>query len=223
MSEAPSEGYIMAPSNYAPPVGSPQVELWLAGAPTGRFFDIHTLRVQPLDSANLDRFTIGPHEVITPDQQLPAGRIVLAAHDGDLAELFSFGCMLNAQQEGQLLHCTLTSSAPIFDVPADEQEAGRILVDDLTALAARLCAAENATRQAQDAVAEPVKPPDPYLLFLAALTALTQENAAPPTSPPNDRQVAERQALDALIASIRTKDGWPEHVPAFAGLFTGMA
>jgi hypothetical protein len=222
MSEAPSVGYVMAPSNYAPPVGSPQVDLWLADAPTDRFFDVHTLRVQPLDSADQDRFTIGPHEVITPDQQLPAGRIVLAAHDGDLAQLFSFGCIVNAQQEGPFLHCTLTSSAPIFDVPADAQEAARILVDDLTALAARHCAEESAARQAKDEVAGPIKPVDPYLLFLSALVALTQENAAPPASPPSDAQDTKRQALDALIASVRAKDGWPENVPTFAGLLTGM-
>ncbi len=216
MTEQP--GYYYHPSIYSPPLGHPQLDVYVSGQPADRFFDTKRARFHVAEGETIRLLSVS-HPWLAwqgPDRfTVCAGRFYLYAHDGSVVEGFSLGGDLEIVPSGDVTTCHLTSPAPIFSLPADPDSPEVIVVSELEDLVAE----RHAQWGTDDAgFSRRLVQADPFLLTVTGLLALKHRFDQVPTAA---RTQASRTAARIVNQAIRTleKTGdWPASVPTLADL-----
>ena len=168
-------GYQFHPSLYSPALGHPRVDIYLTSEPAGRFFDTFQASFPISAAGNIKELRIQhPWEEWMGGQsaKVVAGRFHLREKDADDHYGFSLGGEITIQNLGDNTLCTLTSSAPIFNLSDDPDALGVGIANEIEGLLAKREAAwgENSSGYAQK-LAEA----DPLTLFIVVIYNLEQE------------------------------------------------
>ncbi len=206
-------GYQFYPSQYSPALGHPKVDIYLMSEPAGRFFDTFQAAFLVPDQGDVKELLIehpwnewmgNPHVQILP------GRFQLREKDGDLHYGFSLGGEIEIKNIEAATVCTVTSSAPIFNLSDDPDALGDVIANEVEGLLARREAAwgENVSGYARRlANAEPLS------LFIAILHTLVQDFQNLPAAV---RSHGYQKILHQLNLAAKILEGagkWPEKAP----------
>ncbi len=132
-------GYYYHPSKYTPPLGHPQLDIYLVDEQTERFFDAHGVEFLVFEKERSSILKVVHSQqsgIFSGTYHVCAGRILIYDHAGDEVEGFSFGGDLEIVWSGDYTRCTLTSSAPIFSLSTDPQSVNEIIFSEIEAVLA---------------------------------------------------------------------------------------
>jgi hypothetical protein len=206
-------GFLFSPLSKLPDLGYGTVEIYIGSAPIERFFDTHQAIFPIVNDGSLSQLIIehpllgeGSHA----QHHICAGRFRFYKKDGDEHQGFSLGGDLEIKQDDQWISCSLTSSAPIYNLQEDPSSLNHWLVDEIEGLLARRRAdyGEN-----DNVFLDRLQTTDPFVLFIATLAHVNKEIQALSPAARASYQV-QYDHLRHIIHTLESADEWPE-IPPF--------
>ena len=205
-------GYQFYPSIYSPALGHPKVDIYLTSEPTGRFFDTYQASFLVSEAGDIKELQVvhpwedwmGIHRA-----KVVAGRFQLCEKDEDAHYGFSLGGEVAIQNLEKATLCTLTSSAPIFNLSDDPDSLGVVIANEIEALLAKREAAwgENAsgyTNRLSDA--------DPLTLFMVIIHTLEQEIQSLPATVRSHGYQGLIHQLKQAMHILEEAGVWPQKI-----------
>lgn len=203
-------GYFFHPSSYPHPLGHAAAEVFLSCNEADWFFPTRAATFRQVDETGIVTLHITcPWSSAIREYRLAPGRFFIVAQDGDLVEGFSFGGELCIDQEGDVLNCQLTSSAPFFHLTDDFSLAG-IVAPEFEAALARLRAEWPGRDEEFD---RRVAMADPLDLFIASLQLSDSYAHRLPALDPDDSVMDERHLVGQAVRILRNAGQWPDKPP----------
>lgn len=202
-------GYVFYPASNPHALGHPRVDVNLYDLPTGEHFDPQEMTL-PVDDPiqGVGQLTLyhpadpGPYRVCI-------GRIAIIDHLKKEVEAFSFGGVLETNRYENHSLCSLTSSAPIFDMGRYAEDEFDLICEyeaELARLRARWLSQEEDFEQRLAAIA-------PEALFWALTSAVQGRLQAIPASAHTDQYWASRHNLRAAILFLEPSGEVPAEAP----------
>lgn len=196
---AEPDGLIYHPSRYDPPVGHAGLDVRLTDHPADRYFDARRAHF-PVETAGVLKLQSVEHPWSGgPELRFVGGRIRLEAHDGDHAEIYSFGGVAAMTVDGPTTLCRATSTAPFLPLSDDPESPFALLESELEAILAQSRARWG---QSEYAHLDRLGHIEPMTLFVASLVAL-EERLTPLARPDGD---------EMLRRGLRLVRGWREQL-----------
>jgi hypothetical protein len=206
-------GYQFYPSLYSPALGSPKVDINLTREPAGRFFDTYQATFLTVDNGAIKELQIeDPWEEWKggPKMKVVAGRFRLREKDGDTHYGFSLGGEITIQNIDEATRCTLTSSAPIFNLSDDPDSLGAKIVDEIEAILAKR---EAAWGEDESGFVQRLASAEPLTLFIVILHTLDQEIQNMPAAVRNHGFQEIYHRLNLTIHILDQAGVWTEKIP----------
>ena len=212
-------GYYYYPSNYSPPLGHPRLDVHLLSEPAHRFFDAHKAIFPVAETDGFRELTIThPWEdwMGSEVERICAGRFQLI----DINEVPHYGFSLGGNLEIHNLEaytlCTLTSSAPIFNLMGDDNKSAEdLLVNEIEVLFAKRMA-NWATDET--GFAKRMSEIDPLTLFFASLETLENEIQEMPLEVKEHGYQGISHVINETIHTLKEASDWPSHIPVISDL-----
>lgn len=206
-------GYQFHPSLYSPALGHPRVDIYLTSEPVGRFFDTFQASFSVISDGNIKELCIEhPWEEWMGGQgaKVVAGRFHLREKDADALYGFSLGGEITIQNLGDATLCTLTSSAPIFNLSDNPEALGVGIANEIEGLLAKREAAwgENSSGYSQK-LAEA----DPLTLFIVVIYHLELEIQSLPAAVRSHGYQEIFHQLKQARQILEQAGVWPEKIP----------
>lgn len=162
-------GYYFHPPEGEYPVGYLQLDFNLYEEPTGQHFDPRHVTLPVVNKeSHIELLTLSHPWHSRTDYQVCAGRISLQDHKGKSVEAFTLGGRLTLEKQDTYTSCSLTSPAPIIDLP-DPRATSTLLVNEIECVLAHRRAALAHEKGKFD---QRLMAVDPLNLFIACLSAL---------------------------------------------------
>jgi hypothetical protein len=217
--ETAPPGYYFHPSASDLPFGHPQVDIYISGKPTERFFDTARAVFLIAGGSGLhDLVVTHPWEAWegASSHRICAGKFRLYEPDGDLYAGFSMGGELDIHVRDDMTVCSLTSSAPIFNLQDDPESPCVLLINFFEAL---LAEREAAWGENEAGFADRLQRVDPMALFIAVVAAQEQEiNLLPAAVRGSHCYQPVSRALKTAIHALQEDNLWPAEVPRLEDL-----
>jgi hypothetical protein len=212
-------GYYFYPSKYSPPLGHPQVDVYLMSEPSERFFDAHKVIFPAAESDGFRELTIThPWEdwMGSEVERICAGRFKLIDSNKVSHYGFSLGGNLRIQNLDAYTLCSMSSSAPIFNLIMDgNQSAEDLLVNEIEVLIAERKAAWG-TNEA--GFAKRMSEIEPLTFFLAALVTLEGEIQEIPLETREHGFHGISEIIRETVTIMKEAGDWPLDIPAISNL-----
>jgi len=212
-------GYYFYPSKYSPALGHPRVDIYLLSEPSHKFFDTHKAIFPVAESDGFRELAITHpwEDWMGPEaERVCAGRFQMIDSDGITRYGFSLGGELKILNQEANTLCTLTSSAPIFNLMRDDpQSVGDILVNEIEVLFAQRMATWGTD---EAGFAKRMSEVEPFTLFLAALLGLEKEIQEMPLEVKEHGYQLASNIVKETIHTIKQAGEWPLTVPAISDL-----
>ena len=88
-------GYYYHPSKYTPPLGHPQLDVYLVDEPTKRFFDARRVEFLVFENERSSLLKVVHYQqsgILSGSYHVCAGRILIYDHTGDEVRMVSYAC-----------------------------------------------------------------------------------------------------------------------------------
>jgi hypothetical protein len=212
-------GYYYYPSKYSPPLGHPRLDIYLFGEPTNRFFDAHKAIFHVAELDGFRELTIThPWEdwMGAEVERICAGRFQLIDRNEIPHYGFSLGGDLSIQKQEDYTLCSLTSSAPIFNLMEDDNQSVKdLLVNEFEVLFAQRMATWGTD---ETAFAKRMSEVEPLSLFLATLVKLEKEIEEMPLEVKEHGYQGITHIVNETIHTIKEAGDWPSNIPSISNL-----
>ncbi len=211
-------GFLFHPSLYSPALGHPKVDIYLMSEPADRFFNTYLASFPVAETGDIKELQIEhPWEewMGKPFAKVIAGRFFLREKDGGEHCGFSLGGEIAIQNLGNATLCTLSSSAPIFNLSDNPDSLGVALVDEAEALLAKRQAAwgEDMTGYLKRLAAV-----EPLTLFTSIVHTLDQEIRSLPSAVRAHGYQEMLQRITQAIHALEEAGVWPENIPVIQNI-----
>jgi hypothetical protein len=216
---AHSTGYYYYPSKYSPPLGHPQLDVYLTNEPSQRFFDAHKAIFLVAEADGFRELTIthpwedwmGPEE-----ERICAGRLQLLDSQEISHYGFSLGGSLHIENRAAYTLCTLTSSAPIFNLMEDDDHSAEdLLVNEIEALFAQRVATWGID---DTGYVRRMSEVEPSTLFISALVALEKQIQELPLEVKEHGYQEVSHKIKETIRILKEAGDWPLNIPLISDL-----
>jgi hypothetical protein len=162
-------GYFYHPPPGERLVGYPRLDFNLIAAPTGEHFDPqHATLYTITKQGRIESLTLSHPWHGSTRYQVCAGRVNLHDHSGENVAAYTLGGQLTLRDQGAYTHCSLTSPAPIIDLP-HPGAISTLLASEIESLLAQRRAA---LRHQEGEFERRLATVEPLTLFVACLSTL---------------------------------------------------
>ena len=214
----PLPGYSFSPSHYQPPIGHAALDVYLMDNPVERGFDVHSVQFQIFDHGE-----IRPLKVTHPWQtglqagilRVYPGRFKLSEFEGDTFYGLCLGGELRVQLTAEYTHCSLASSAPIFNLGEAITSPGMVIASEVEVLLAERLAAWG---QDEEGFLRRLESIDPLRLFISMLAGIEAEQKRIPDAARGSIYWNEEHTLHAMIRGLDQAGQWPQVPPRLEDL-----
>jgi len=213
------QGYHYYPSKYSPPLGHTQLDIYISSIPSDRLFNVCEAIFPTVEPDGINELSIiHPWEewMGSETQKVCAGRFKMLENNRKTHNGFSLGGELKIQKEEMFTLCTLSSSAPIFNLTGEDADsAEELLVNEIEVLFAERKAA---WERDESGFAKRLLEVEPFTLFAATLISLDEEIEGIPNKVQEHGYQTLLHFIENAIHTFKVSGEWPEEVPALADL-----
>jgi hypothetical protein len=206
-------GFLFLPLSKLPDLGYGTVEIHIGSAPIERFFDTRQAIFPVIDEGSLTELII-EHPLLSEgthaQHHICAGRFRFYEKDGDEHQGYSLGGDLEIRQDDEWISCSLTSSAPIFNLQEDPLSSNHWLVDEIEGILARRRASYG---ENDNIFLDRLQALDPFVLFIAALALVNQDMQALSPAGRASYQV-QYDHIRHFIHTLDAANEWPTVPPS---------
>ena len=210
-----AEGLIYYPSRYSPPLGHAGFEIRLTGSPVPRYFDAWRALFPVEQSGALRLLPVEHPYRLANEFRFASGRIRLEAHDGDHAEIVTFGGSASVSVEGNETVCRVVSTAPFLPLNNDIESPFVLLESEIEIVLAQSRAGWGGEEARH---LDRLGDVEPMTLFVACIRTLEErlQRLSRAEGDPATRQTL-RLARDIHFLLERSGE-WPAAAPGLAEL-----